>query len=60
MRKWYKYIDEYLRDLLYQKVYLLRDAAFNGDCLTPHRILKIITVRLKMDLVMLSRSVTCC
>ena len=31
------------------KYYPLRDAAFGADCLTPLRILKIITVRLKMD-----------
>ena len=43
-------MNEYLsRDLLYQKIRPLRDAAFGADCLTPLRILKIITVRLKMD-----------
>ena len=31
--KRYKYMDEYLcRDLLYQKIYPLRDAAFGTDC----------------------------
>ena len=41
-------MDGYLsRDLLYQELRLLRDAAFGADCLTPLRILKIITVGLK-------------
>ena len=31
------------------KIYSLLDAAFDADCLTPFRILKIITVGLKMD-----------
>ena len=48
MNKWYKYIYGYLsRDVLYQKIHSLRDAAFDADCLTPYRILKIITVGLK-------------
>ena len=45
MEKWYKYMDGYLsRDLLYQKIFPLRDAAFIADCLTSFKILKIITV----------------
>ena len=48
MEKGYKYMDGYLsRDSLYQKIHPLRDAAFGADCLTPLRILKIITVGLK-------------
>ena len=48
MEKWYKYIVPYLsRDLIDQKIYLLRDSAFGADCLTPFRILKIIIVGLK-------------
>ena len=48
MEKRYKYMDGYLsRDLLYQKIHPLRDAAFSADCLTSFKILKIITVRLK-------------
>ena len=48
MNKWYKYIYGYLsREVLYQKIHSLRDAAFDADCLTPYRILKIITVGLK-------------
>ena len=43
-------MDGYLsRDLLYQKIHPLRDAAFGADCLASLRILKIITVGLKMD-----------
>ena len=35
MEKRYKYMDGYLiRDLLYQKLHPLRDAAFGADCLT--------------------------
>ena len=50
MEKWYKHMDGYLsRDLLYQKIHQLRDAAFGVDCLTPFRILKIITIGLNMD-----------
>ena len=50
MEKRYKYRDGYLsRDLLYQKIHLLRDAAFGEDCSTSFKILKIITVGLKMD-----------
>ena len=46
----YKYMDGYLsRDLLYQKIRPLRDAAFGADYLTPVRILKIVTVSLTMD-----------
>ena len=59
--KWYKYIDEHLsRDLLHQKLHPLRDAAFDADCLTPLRILKIITIVQKWILVMLSRIITYC
>ena len=48
--KRYKYMDGYLsRDLLYQKIYPLRDAEVGADCLTPLKILKMITVGLKMD-----------
>ena len=62
MAKQYKCMDGYLsRDLLYQKLHLLRDAAFGADCSTPLGILTIITVGLKKwILVMLSRIVTCC
>ena len=50
MEKQYKYRDEYLsRDLLYQKIHQLRDAAFGADCLTSFKILKILTVGLKME-----------
>ena len=50
MEKWHKYMDGYLsQDLLYQKIHLLRDATFGEDCLSALRILKIITVGLKMD-----------
>ena len=48
--KRYKYIDGYLsRDLLHQKIYPLRNAAFGADAdsSTPLRILKIRTVGLK-------------
>ena len=49
MEKWYKYIVPYLsRDLIYQKIHPLREAAFGVDCLTPFRILKIVIVGLKM------------
>ena len=45
MEKRYNYMDGYLsRDVLYQKIHPLRNAAFGADCLTPLRILKIITV----------------
>ena len=48
MEKRYKYMDGYLsRDLLYQRIHQLRDAAVGTDCLTSLRILKIITVGLK-------------
>ena len=48
MEKQYKYTDGYLsRDLLYQKIHTLQDAAFGVVCLTPFRILKILTVSLK-------------
>ena len=54
-------VDGYLsRDLLYPKFLPLRDEAFDTDCLNPLRILKMITVGLKMVLVMLSRISTCC
>ena len=61
MEKRYKYIVPYLsRDLIYQKIHPLQDAAFGADCLTPFRILEIIIVGLKWILVMLSRIATCC
>ena len=45
MEKRYNYMNGYLsRDLLYQKIHLLRDTAFVADCLTSLRILKIIAV----------------
>ena len=51
MEKRYKYMEGYLsRDLLYQKIHPLRDAALGTDCLTSFKILKILTVGLKMDL----------
>ena len=44
----YKYISGYLNeDLLYQNIHPLRDAAFDTDCVTPVRILKIIIVGVK-------------
>ena len=47
MEKRYKYVVPYLsRDLIYQKIHPLRDAAFGADCLTPFKILKIIIVSL--------------
>ena len=50
MEKRYKDIVPYLsQDLIYQKIHPLRDAAFDPDCLTPFRILEIITVGLEMD-----------
>ena len=50
MEKRYKYIVPYLsRDLIYQKIHLLQDAAFGADCLTPFRILEILVIGLKMD-----------
>ena len=50
MKQRYKHMNGYLsRDLIYQKIHLLRDAAFGADCFTPLRVLKIITVGLKMD-----------
>ena len=62
MEKRYKYMDGYLSlDLLYQNIHPLRDAAFGADCLTPLRILTIITIgEQKRILVMLSRILTCC
>ena len=43
-----KYVLSYVsRDLIYQKIDPLRDVSFGADCLTPFRILKIITVGLK-------------
>ena len=62
MEKQYKYVVPYLsRDLIYQKIHPLQDAAFGAACLTPFRILKIIIVILKKwILVMLSRIATCC
>ena len=42
-------MDGYLsRDLQNQKKHPLRDATFGADCLTSFKILKIITVGLKM------------
>ena len=50
MEKRYKCVVPYLsRDLIYQKIHPLRDAAFGADCLTPFRILKITIVGLKMN-----------
>ena len=47
--KQYKYLDGNLsRDLIYQKIHPLAGAAFDADCLTPFRILKIIIVGLNM------------
>ena len=44
------YMDGYLsRDLQYQQIHPLRDAAFGADWLTPLRILKIITIGLKKE-----------
>ena len=49
MEKRYKYVVPYLsRDLIYQKIHPLRDAAFGADCLTPFRISKIVIVGLKI------------
>ena len=48
MEKRYKYVVPYLsRDLIYEKIHPLRDAAFGADCLNPFRILKIVTAILK-------------
>ena len=45
-----KYVVPYLsQDLMYEKFHPLRDAALGADCSTLFRILKIITVGLKMD-----------
>ena len=50
MEKRYKYFDGYLRrDLFYRKIHPLRDPAFGADCVTPLRILKIITIGLEKD-----------
>ena len=50
MEKRYEYVVSYLsRDLIYQEIYPLRDAAFGADCLTPFRILKIIIAGLKNE-----------
>ena len=50
METYCKYIVPYLsRDLIYQKIHLLRDAAFDADYFIPLRILKIVTVDLKID-----------
>ena len=50
MKKRDKFVALYLsRDLIYQKIHPLRDAAFGADYLTPFRILKIRIVGLKMD-----------
>ena len=61
MAKQYKYIVPYLnRDLIHQRIHLLRDAASGADCLTPLIILKIIIVGLKKwILVMLARIAIC-
>ena len=48
MEKRYIYVIPYLsRDLMYQKIHPLRDAAIGTDCSTPLRILKTIIVGLK-------------
>ena len=48
MEKWYKYIVPNLcRILICQKIHRLGDAAFDADCLTPLRVLKITTVSVK-------------
>ena len=48
MEKRHKYLVPYLsRDLIYQKIHPLRDAAFGADYSTPFRIWKIIIVGLK-------------
>ena len=50
MEKRYKYVVPYLsQDSIYQNINPLRDAAFDADCLTALRILKIVAVGLKMD-----------
>ena len=48
-KKWYKYIDGYLCPDLLHKIHPLQYAAFDADCLTALRILKIITVSPRMD-----------
>ena len=49
MENWYKYAVPYLsRDLIYQKIHQLRDAAFGVDCSTLFSILKIIIVVFKI------------
>ena len=51
MEKQHKYIYGYLsRDLTFQIIHPLGDAAFNADCLTPLNVLKIVTVSLKNGL----------
>ena len=62
MEKRNKYVAPYLsRDLIYEKIRSLRDAAVGADYLTPFRILKIIIVGIKKwIMVMLSRIATCC
>ena len=48
MEKRYEYIVSYLsRDLVYQKIHPLGDSAFDADCLTHLRVLKIVVVGLK-------------
>ena len=50
MEQRYKYVFSCLSPYsIYQKVHPLRDAAFDADCLTPLRILKIIIVSLKLE-----------
>ena len=50
MEKRYKCVAPYLsRDLIYQKIHPLRDAASGADCFTLFRILKTIVIGLKMD-----------
>ena len=50
MEKRYKYVVPYLIcDLKCGIIHPLRDAAFDTDCLTPFRILKIIKFDLKMN-----------
>ena len=48
LEKRYKYMDGYIsRDLPYQKIHPIRDAASGAGCLISFEILKILTVGLK-------------
>ena len=50
MQKQYKYVARYLiRRSTYQEIHPLRDAAFDADRRASLKILKIVTVSLKMD-----------